>query len=783
MKFVSLLLLISLATSQVRIGEWNALTSPLNVREVLYLDDDLYAATEGGLFQIKDGEYRTFTTIEGILGVDLSAIGVDHKSQLWLGGAVPFGFVQIYDPEKEITVNSFDFGLSEIYDIRMLDSLAFVFFQDGQDVGIMKFLYDEGWEYRDSFRNFPQGTGTINCFIPNDSTLFLGTDNGIWVGDLKNNLKDPNQWSVIQGDIDMEVTSLALTDSSLVFSSKTAIYRYYLKTGVWSEIEFSEDFSNVNTVYLDGEDYWILDNKKLYLKTSHTDTMLYDRFTYSSIASSTNQVALGTSVGFVFVDKHTIEDSLIISRFIPNAPVTNKFSAITVLDDGRFVGGSNHGISIYSDKGWSNILEIKTEGTGTINANYDYTSFIADTISYDFGEYVADIEQGPDGLLYCAIRGTRVYLGNPPRWSGGILVMDIDDPESIMRIDTTYLSYFNTNSNPRPYMVVLDIEFDDSGNMWVANPYAINGNNPVHVRSPNGEWKHFGSAETSTKISQSPCSITIDSWSRTWVSAFQASEANPGNLPNGGIFMLDYTGDPINPESFTWEEIQGEGTIWSLAMGRNDRLFYLTPTGLNYYDIRDGQSPIMRENTYAYFPNISFGKGAELKMDSHGNVWTHSPSQGVHILLENTTYWPDINGFRMSNSPLLSDQVNDIVFDEKRNLVYIATSKGVNVLRIPFGQGKTTYSTVKVFPSPFFIPSDNPMKVDGLPYESSMMVMTLDGKVVKHVRSQGKSIDGDQLSWDGRDNEGDYVSSGVYLLTIYGKNNSQTVEKITVIKK
>jgi hypothetical protein len=191
----------------------------------------------------------------------------------------------------------------------------------------------------------------------------------------------------------------------------------------------------------------------------------------------------------------------------------------------------------------------------------------------------------------------------------------------------------------------------------------------------------------------------------------------------------------------------------------------------------------MRENTYAYFPNISFGKGAELKMDSHGNVWTHSPSQGVHILLENTTYWPDINGFRMSNSPLLSDQVNDIAFDEKRNLVYIATSKGVNVLRIPFGQGKTTYSTVKVFPSPFFIPSDNPMKVDGLPYESSMMVMTLDGKVVKHVRSQGKSIDGDQLSWDGRDNEGDYVSSGVYLLTIYGKNNSQTVEKITVIKK
>ena len=74
------------------------------------------------------------------------------------------------------------------------------------------------------------------------------------------------------------------------------------------------------------------------------------------------------------------------------------------------------------------------------------------------------------------------------------------------------------------------------------------------------------------------------------------------------------------------------------------------------------------------------------------------------------------------------------------------------------------------------------MKVDGLPYESAMMVMTLDGKVVRHVPSQGTSIDGDQLSWDGRDNAGDYVSSGVYLLAIYGLDGSQIVEKITVIK-
>ncbi|MBT7822880.1 MAG: hypothetical protein HN674_07065, partial [Candidatus Marinimicrobia bacterium] len=211
-------------------------------------------------------------------------------------------------------------------------------------------------------------------------------------------------------------------------------------------------------------------------------------------------------------------------------------------------------------------------------------------------------------------------------------------------------------------------------------------------------------------------------------------------------------------------------------------LYYLTSSGLNYFDLSSASNPIVRENAYAYFPNTSFGDGAEIKIDPHGNIWAHSPSQGIHILLENTTYWPTINGFRIDNSPLLSDEITDIAFDKKNNLAYIATSKGVNILRIPFGEENKNYSDVKVFPSPFYIPSIDPMKVDGLPFESSMMVMTLDGKVVRHVESQGISIDGNQLSWDGRDDAGDYVSSGVYLLALYGMDGSQMVEKITVIK-
>ena len=93
-------LILSTGYSQVRINDWKALTSPLNVRDLTNLDNELFAATGGGVFHIKDQVYETYTTVDGLLGVDLSAIDHDHNSNIWIGGNVPFGFVQVYDPKE-----------------------------------------------------------------------------------------------------------------------------------------------------------------------------------------------------------------------------------------------------------------------------------------------------------------------------------------------------------------------------------------------------------------------------------------------------------------------------------------------------------------------------------------------------------------------------------------------------------------------------------------------------------------------------------------------------------
>ena len=496
-------------------------------------------------------------------------------------------------------------------------------------------MYNKNWEYRDNFKNFPDNLGSINSISSSNSSLLIGEDSGIFKGQLNNNLKDPNNWLLLNDEINFQITSLKTKGDTILFSSQTKLYKYLINENIFYEINFLNDLINIKSFISDKDSLWILDNDKLYFKENNkNDLMVYQGLNLSSIVLKVDKILIGSSNGLIFVDKTPYNEIFKNQRFLPNSPAQSGFSAITILSDGRLVGGNSNGISIYSEKGWRNILEVKKNNSSVIQSNYDFSTFIADTIPYDFGGYISDIEEGPDGLIYFAIRGSYPQSSNPERTSGGVIAIDIDNPNIVQVIDTTYLSYHSTSSNSNPYMVVLDIEFDNSDNLWIANPYCINGNQPIHVKSTEGLWKHYGSNETSTKISQSPVSIAFDNWGRIWYSAFQAEEANLGIYPNGGIFMLNYEGSPFNSTSFNWSKIQEQGTVWSLVIGKENRLYYLTPNGLNYFDLNENVNPIINENNYPYFPNVSFGQGAELKVDSHSNIWAHSPSQGIHILLE-----------------------------------------------------------------------------------------------------------------------------------------------------
>ena len=63
--------------------------------------DDLFLATTGGVLFKGDNTQATFTTVDGLSGVNIESIDIDQQLNIWIGGGLPHGFVQIYNPVKE----------------------------------------------------------------------------------------------------------------------------------------------------------------------------------------------------------------------------------------------------------------------------------------------------------------------------------------------------------------------------------------------------------------------------------------------------------------------------------------------------------------------------------------------------------------------------------------------------------------------------------------------------------------------------------------------------------
>ena len=84
------------------------------------------------------------------------------------------------------------------------------------------------------------------------------------------------------------------------------------------------------------------------------------------------------------------------------------------------------------------------------------------------------------------------------------------------------------------------------------------------------------------------------------------------------------------------------------------------------------------------------------------------------------------------------------------------------------------------FISSYFL-SIYPLIINGVPEQSSIQIMTLNGTIVKTIDSN--EINGYQASWSGVDMNGRYVGSGIYLVLIISKKHKINImKKLAVIK-
>ena len=167
----------------------------------------------------------------------------------------------------------------------------------------------------------------------------------------------------------------------------------------------------------------------------------------------------------------------------------------------------------------------------------------------------------------------------------------------------------------------------------------------------------------------------------------------------------------------------------------------------------------------------------DIAVDPLNQKWVGT-DQG--LLLVNSDGSRLLAAYDSKNSPLLSDRIISVAVDENAGIVYAGTEKSLTSFETPFIRPKEAFDELFIYPNPYIvIDGSNYVTIDGLISNSEIKILTVSGKLITEFASPGGRI----AQWDGRDDEGNLVSSGVYIVVAFDSEGNNTVTgKVAVIR-
>lgn len=167
-----------------------------------------------------------------------------------------------------------------------------------------------------------------------------------------------------------------------------------------------------------------------------------------------------------------------------------------------------------------------------------------------------------------------------------------------------------------------------------------------------------------------------------------------------------------------------------------------------------------------------------ITIDKAQRKWIGTKDAGVFLISNDNTR--EIAHFTTENSPLPSNEIYDIIHDENTGVVYIATIKGLCSYQtdITSEYGTLNEDNIYSYPNPVSPNYTGPITIKGLYDQCQIKITTSSGYIVhKGV------VSGGSYQWDGCDQNGDRVASGVYMVLIETPEGSKgCITKIAIIK-
>lgn len=167
-----------------------------------------------------------------------------------------------------------------------------------------------------------------------------------------------------------------------------------------------------------------------------------------------------------------------------------------------------------------------------------------------------------------------------------------------------------------------------------------------------------------------------------------------------------------------------------------------------------------------------------IAVDGANRKWIGTDAAGLFLVSSDGS--EILQQFNTSNSDLLSNKIYSVCCNPNSNSVYVVTAAGVMEYFSNSTPAEADYSNIYVFPNPVRPDYNGLITIRGLMENSLVKIADAAGNVVKQLKSNGG-----MATWDGCNENGEKVKSGVYAVLASQHENdnaSGAVTKIVIIR-
>jgi hypothetical protein len=168
---------------------------------------------------------------------------------------------------------------------------------------------------------------------------------------------------------------------------------------------------------------------------------------------------------------------------------------------------------------------------------------------------------------------------------------------------------------------------------------------------------------------------------------------------------------------------------------------------------------------------------SSIAIDGAGRKWFATNGNGVYLIsADNLT---QLQHFTVDNSPLLSNTVLSVAMNQTSGEVFFGTENGLcsYISDATETNSEMSSDNVWAYPNPVDPGYTGLITITGLTLDADVKIVSSNGALVAQGRSNGGTF-----TWDGYDQKGRRVASGIYMVVTATKSGEKgTVCKIAIV--